>query len=52
MLDAAADLARSKGFTKMVTEAGVVGSQHISFKLGWKDIALKQYDNACRTGRV
>ena len=31
------------GFTRMVTEAVVIGSQHVSFKLGWTDIALKQY---------
>ena len=34
--------ARRCGFSRMVTEAVVIGSQYVSFKLGWVDIALKQ----------
>lgn len=42
--------ARRCGFSRMVTEAVVIGSQYVSFKLGWVDIALKQYTNFVHRG--
>ena len=52
LMELSAQHAARKGFSRMVTEAVVLGSQFVSFKLGWRDVALKQYTNFVHKGAL